>query len=57
MQSSMDEGTLAIGAESSVINIKENGKWVVKFVNNFPNNIIGQKNQTVNHQFLYTFQR
>ena len=43
MQSSMDEGTLAIGAESSVINIKENGKWVVKFVNNFPNNIIGQK--------------
>jgi PAS domain S-box-containing protein len=43
MQSSMEEGTLAIGAESSVINIKEDNNWVVKFVYNFPNEIIGQK--------------
>ena len=43
MQSSIEEGTLAIGAESSVINIKEGDDWVVKFVYNFPSNIIGQK--------------
>jgi PAS domain S-box-containing protein len=43
MQSSMREGTLAIGAESAVINIKEGDDWVVKFVYNFPSNIIGQR--------------
>ena len=43
MQSSIKEGTLAIGAESSVINIKEGDDWVVKFVYNFPSNIIGQR--------------
>ena len=43
MKSCIEEGTLAIGAESSVINIKENDKWVVKFVYNFPNDIIGQE--------------
>ncbi|WP_424713585.1 PAS domain S-box protein [Methanobacterium sp.] len=43
MQSSIEEGTLAIGAESSVINIKEDDEWVVKFVYNFPSNIIGQR--------------
>jgi PAS domain S-box-containing protein len=43
MQLSMEEGALAIGAESSVINIKEDSSWVVKFVYNFPNEIVGQK--------------
>lgn len=42
MQSIIDEGTLAIGAESSVINIREGDNWIVKFINNFPDNIIGQ---------------
>jgi PAS domain S-box-containing protein len=42
MQSIVDLGTKAIGAESSVINLREENGWIVKFVYNFPNNIIGQ---------------
>ena len=42
MQSILKESTDAIGAESSVINIREDNEWIVKFVYNFPNNIIGQ---------------
>ncbi len=43
MQLIVEEGTKAIGAESSVINIKEEGNWIVKFVYNFPDDIIGQR--------------
>jgi len=43
MQLIVEEGAKAIGAESSVINLIERDNWVVKFVYNFPNNIIGQK--------------
>jgi hypothetical protein len=32
MQSIIDEGTVAIGAESSVINIREGNNWIVKFI-------------------------
>ena len=42
MQVIIDEGTVAIGAESAVINMREGDNWIVKFVNNFPTNIIGQ---------------
>jgi two-component system, chemotaxis family, sensor kinase Cph1 len=42
MQSIIEEGTKAIGAESSVINIREGDNWVVKFAYNFPDSIIGQ---------------
>jgi PAS domain S-box-containing protein len=49
MQSSMEKGTLAIDAESSVINIKEGDDWVVKFVYNFPNDIIGQRKSDMSH--------
>jgi PAS domain S-box-containing protein len=42
MQLIVEEGSKAIGSESAVINIRENDNWVVKFVYNFPDNIIGQ---------------
>ena len=42
MQVIIDEATIAIGAESAVINMREGDNWIVKFVNNFPTNIIGQ---------------
>ncbi|MGZ7136445.1 MAG: PAS domain S-box protein, partial [Methanobacterium sp.] len=42
MQSIVEEGAKAIGAESSVINIKERSNWIVKYVYNFPNSILGQ---------------
>jgi len=42
MQLIVEEGAKALGVESSVINIRERDGWVVKFIYNFPNNIIGQ---------------
>ena len=42
MQSIVEEGAKAIDVESSLINLLENDNWVVEFVYNFPNNIIGQ---------------
>ncbi len=42
MNSIVKVGAKAIGAESSLINLLENDKWVVKFVYNFPNDIVGQ---------------
>ena len=41
MQTIMEEGCSAIGAESSVINIRKDGNWMVNFAYNFPNSIIG----------------
>jgi PAS domain S-box-containing protein len=43
MQTIMEEGCSAIGAESSVINIRQDGNWIVNFAYNFPSSIIGQK--------------
>jgi len=43
MQTIMEEGCSAIGAESSVINIRKDGNWIVNFAYNFPSSIIGQK--------------
>jgi two-component system, chemotaxis family, sensor kinase Cph1 len=42
MQLIVEKGAKALGAESSVINIREGNNWVVKFVYNFPNSIINQ---------------
>lgn len=42
MESILEEGVKSIGAESSLINLVEDGKWVVKYAYNFPNNILGQ---------------
>jgi len=42
MQLIVEEGAKAIGAESAIINLREQNRWIVKFVHNFPNNIIGQ---------------
>lgn len=41
MQLILDKGTEALGAESSLINLKEGKNWVVKFAYNFPKNIVG----------------
>ena len=42
MNSIVEDGAKAIGAESSLINLVVNGNWVVEFVYNFPSNIVGQ---------------
>jgi len=42
MQFIVEKGVKALGAESSVINMREGDNWVVKFVYNFPNSIINQ---------------
>jgi PAS domain S-box-containing protein len=43
MQLIVELGAKTLGAESSVINIREDDNWTVKYVYNFPNDIIGQK--------------
>ena len=43
MQLIVELGAKTLGAESSVVNIREDNSWIVKFVYNFPNNIVGQK--------------
>ncbi len=42
MEFILEEGVKSIGAESSVINLLENDKWVVKYSYNFPDSIKGQ---------------
>ena len=42
MESLLEKGVKSIGAESSLINLIEDNKWVVKYAYNFPNNILGQ---------------
>ncbi len=42
MQSIMEEGAKSLKVESSVVNLLEDDKWVVKYVYNFPNHIKGQ---------------
>jgi PAS domain S-box-containing protein len=42
MQLIVEEGAKAIGAESSIINMRDQDNWIVKFAYNFPNSIIGQ---------------
>ena len=43
MQLIVELGAKTLGVESSVVNIREDDSWIVRFVYNFPNNIIGQK--------------
>ena len=42
MQMIVELGAKTLDAESSIVNIRENEGWIVKFVYNFPNNIVGQ---------------
>jgi PAS domain S-box-containing protein len=37
----MKEGAKALGAESSLINIREGGHWVARFVHDFPSDVLG----------------
>lgn len=42
MEFLLEEGVKSIGADSALIKLLENNKWVVKYAYNFPNNILGQ---------------
>lgn len=42
MQDVIEEGAKAIGAESSLINMREGDRWVARFVDRFPPEILGQ---------------
>ncbi len=42
MEFILEEGVKSLGVESSIINLLENDKWVVKYSYNFPDNIKGQ---------------
>ncbi|MTK63565.1 MAG: PAS domain S-box protein, partial [Methanobacterium sp.] len=42
MESILEEGVKSLGAESALINLLENDKWIVKYSYNFPDNIKGQ---------------
>ena len=39
----LGEGSKVLDAESSIINMRENGYWVARQVHNFPANIVGQR--------------
>ena len=58
MQLIVELGAKTLNAESSVVNIREGGNWVVKFVYNFPNNIIGQiKSDQESPTSMYVFNK
>ena len=42
MQLIVDLGSKTLNVESSVVNMHVEGNWIVKYIYNFPNNIIGQ---------------
>ena len=42
MQAVLEEGAEALDAESSLVNMREENKWVARYVHNLPPGILGQ---------------